>query len=268
VGEEIIAKTLKNRSKEYAGAGRENETSIRIWTIVHSILCLLFGFFFYWGKGTSLYPFLNLGFVFYGYLIFALLFSFQKKNVLTIQNIISTLRLFIGLMVFLWLNFQPYFSLWKFLLLVIAAVTDFIDGRVAQSRGITRFGARLDMELDAFFILILSFIGFIYGDFGSWLLWIGGMRYIYEFFLIFLPPITAPRGLPRIMKYSEKAICAFAVISLVSITAPFFPQTGKIFINRGALALLTVSFLLNFLIHLFQKKSQKGNNDIKRGTWH
>lgn len=252
MGEEIIAKTLKNRLKEYAGAVRKNETSIRIWTIVHSFLCLLFGFFFYWGKRVSFYPFLIFGFVFYGYLIFALLFSFQKKNVLTIQNIISTLRLFIGLMVFLWLNFQPYFSSWKFLLLVIAAVTDFIDGRVARSRGITPFGAQLDMELDAFFILILSFIGFIYGDFGPWLLWIGGMRYIYEFFLIFLPPIL---GLPRIVKYSEKVICAFAVISLISITAPFFPQTGKILINRGALVLLTVSFSLNFLIHLFQKKT-------------
>ncbi len=255
----------KNRENEPAGSERGNERPIRIWRIIHSSLCILFGILFYWGKRTPFFSFLNFSFIFYGYLIFVLLFTIQKRNVFTVQNIITTLRLFIGLMVFLWLHFQPSFSFWTFLALVIGGATDFIDGWIARLKRTTRFGAQLDMELDAFFILILSFIGFIYGDFGAWLLWIGFMRYIYEFFLIFLSPILE---LPLLVKYSEKSICAFAVISLISITAPFFPQAGKIIINRGALILLALSFLLNFLIHLFHKKSRSGNDRMMRDTLH
>jgi len=61
-------------------------------------------------------------------------------------------------------------------LTVVALVLDAVDGWVARRTGtITALGARFDMEVDAFLILVLA--GYVAGAVGWWVLTIGAARY-------------------------------------------------------------------------------------------
>src|ERR1700722_18722363 len=61
-------------------------------------------------------------------------------------------------------------------LAVIALILDAVDGQVARStRTATPLGSRLDGEVDAFLILLLSIV--VARDYGSWVLAIGAARY-------------------------------------------------------------------------------------------
>jgi phosphatidylglycerophosphate synthase len=60
----------------------------------------------------------------------------------------------------------------------VALALDAVDGRVARRTGtISPFGARFDMEVDAFLILVLSVQ--VAGELGPWVLAIGVMRYLF-----------------------------------------------------------------------------------------
>ena len=60
---------------------------------------------------------------------------------------------------------------------VVALVLDAVDGQVARRTGTaTPLGARLDGEVDAFLILLLSIA--VSRDYGSWVLVIGAARYV------------------------------------------------------------------------------------------
>src|SRR3984893_3138600 len=61
-------------------------------------------------------------------------------------------------------------------LAAVALALDAVDGQVARRTGTaTVLGARLDGEVDAFLILVLSI--FVSRDYGSWVLVIGAARY-------------------------------------------------------------------------------------------
>ncbi|GAA0211009.1 CDP-alcohol phosphatidyltransferase family protein [Saccharothrix mutabilis subsp. mutabilis] len=63
-------------------------------------------------------------------------------------------------------------------LAAVALVGDFVDGRVARRTGTaSALGARFDMEVDAFLILVLSVHAALV--FGPWALAIGAMRYLF-----------------------------------------------------------------------------------------
>lgn len=68
---------------------------------------------------------------------------------------------------------------WAFLGPVVAAlVLDGVDGQVARRRNCASpFGARFDMELDAWLILVLS--GYVALHLGAWVLVIGALRYVF-----------------------------------------------------------------------------------------
>ncbi|MBZ5740618.1 CDP-alcohol phosphatidyltransferase family protein [Nocardioides mangrovi] len=67
---------------------------------------------------------------------------------------------------------------WALALVVVALCLDWVDGRVARRTGTaTAFGARFDMETDAFLIAVLSW--YVAVDHGWWwVLLIGAMRYL------------------------------------------------------------------------------------------
>lgn len=65
-------------------------------------------------------------------------------------------------------------------LALTAIVLDGLDGWLARMvDGVTRFGARFDMEIDALLILVLSIIVVMADRAGAWVLAIGGMRYAF-----------------------------------------------------------------------------------------
>jgi phosphatidylglycerophosphate synthase len=135
-----------------------------------------------------------------------------------------------------------------FLLLAGVGLSDFFDGFVARRIGATSFGARLDMEVDAFFMYLLAYIAHFQSGLGSWILAIGSLRYIFVFLSYFLPGNAETQSAP--FKFFAKSVCALSVIALISVTAPFLPYAAKAWLNIVSLALLISSFLWEAALRL------------------
>jgi phosphatidylglycerophosphate synthase len=119
----------------------------------------------------------------------------------------------------------------------VALALDGVDGQVARRTGSTSaLGARFDMEIDAFLILVLSV--FIGGRFGWWTVAIGAFRYAFVAASWALPWLTAP--LPP--KFSRKVVAATQGVVLVVATANLLPHVVTLVAVIGALASLTWSF--------------------------
>lgn len=119
----------------------------------------------------------------------------------------------------------------------VALALDGVDGQVARRTGSSSaLGARFDMEIDAFLILVLSV--FIGGRFGWWTVAIGAFRYVFVAASWVLPGLTAP--LPP--KFSRKVVAALQGVVLVVATANLLPHPVALLAVAGALAALTWSF--------------------------
>jgi phosphatidylglycerophosphate synthase len=122
-------------------------------------------------------------------------------------------------------------------LTIVALMLDAVDGQVARRTGTaSALGARFDMEVDAFLLLVLS--AYIARPIGVWPLAIGAMRYAFVAAMWALPWMrgTLP---PR---YWRKVVAATQGVVLVSATADVLPQPLMIAALVTALALLTESF--------------------------
>ena len=114
----------------------------------------------------------------------------------------------------------------------VALALDWVDGRVARRTGTaSEVGARFDMEVDAFLILVLS----VHAAFalGPWVLLIGAMRYMFVAASWVAPWLRAP--LPP--SAARKAVAAAQGIALVVVAAWPHPLPAA-----GALAALVWSF--------------------------
>lgn len=119
----------------------------------------------------------------------------------------------------------------------VALALDGVDGQVARRTGTTsRLGARFDMEVDAFLILVLSI--FIGTSFGWWTIAIGAFRYVFVAASWALPWLTAP--LPP--RFSRKVVAAVQGVVLVVATAHVLPYPIALALVIGALVSLTWSF--------------------------
>ncbi|GAA3459457.1 CDP-alcohol phosphatidyltransferase family protein [Saccharothrix longispora] len=110
------------------------------------------------------------------------------------------------------------------LLVALAAVAlslDFVDGRVARRTGTaSELGARFDMEVDAFLILVLSL--HVALALGPWVLAIGVLRYAFVAASWGLTWLRAP--LPP--SYARKVVAAVQGIVLVVAASGLAPLTG------------------------------------------
>jgi phosphatidylglycerophosphate synthase len=131
---------------------------------------------------------------------------------------------------------HPRGSVWP--LVVIASVAlamDAIDGQVARRSGTASpFGARFDMEVDAFLILVLS--AFVATSLGWWVLAIGAMRYVF----VAAARIWLWLAAPLPVRMSSKAVAAAQGIVLT--LAIVLPHTIATILVVAALAALTWSF--------------------------
>jgi cardiolipin synthase len=74
-------------------------------------------------------------------------------RVWTVPNALSVLRL-LGVPVFLWLALGPRADGWAVVLLMIAGISDYLDGKIARRFGLTsRLGELLDPAADRMYIL-------------------------------------------------------------------------------------------------------------------
>jgi phosphatidylglycerophosphate synthase len=119
----------------------------------------------------------------------------------------------------------------------VALVLDAVDGWVARRTGtVTPLGARFDMEVDAFLILVLSI--YVAGFAGPWVLAIGAARYALGAAGLVLPWLRAPVP-PR---YWRKTVAAIQGIVLTVAAAELLPWRVADAALVVALALLAESF--------------------------
>ena len=121
----------------------------------------------------------------------------------------------------------------------VAIALDGIDGLVARrSRQETRFGARFDMELDAFLMLVLSVLVWRSGRLDAWALLIGALRYLFVAAGWIWPVLTA--DLPP--SFRRKTVCVVQGVALLVCLLPILPVEHAVRAAAGALALLVWSF--------------------------
>lgn len=118
-----------------------------------------------------------------------------------------------------------------------ALVLDAVDGQVARRSGTaSALGARFDMEVDAFLLLVLSVHVAVLV--GPWALAIGVMRYAFVAAGWWLPWMRS--ALP--VRYSGKMVAALQGIVLVTAATALLPHWLAVALVSAALALLTWSF--------------------------
>jgi phosphatidylglycerophosphate synthase len=119
----------------------------------------------------------------------------------------------------------------------VALALDNVDGRVARRTGtVTPFGARLDGEVDAFLILVLSVA--VARDYGAWVLAIGLARYLLLVAGWVVPWLAAP--LPP--RYWGKVVAVVQGVVLTVAVSGVLPRFAGMVAVGVALVLLAESF--------------------------
>lgn len=122
-------------------------------------------------------------------------------------------------------------------LVAVALALDGVDGFVARrTASVSELGARFDMEVDAFLLLVLSVYDMRFV--GGWVLAIGLMRYAFVAAAWALPFLGRP--LPH--RYWRKVVAATCGVVLAVIAARILPPPADVLAAAGALLLLIESF--------------------------
>ncbi len=122
-------------------------------------------------------------------------------------------------------------------LTVVALVLDGVDGRVARSSGtVSELGARFDLEVDAFLILVLSI--YVAPSVGWWVLLIGAARYTFVAARWLLPWMSG--AVPA--RYWCKVVAVVQGVVLTVAAADVLPHPVAVVALVAALALLAESF--------------------------
>ncbi len=145
--------------------------------------------------------------------------------------------------------------LWALAGLVAAALAlDGLDGFLARrERRESAFGARFDMEVDAFLILVLSCATPILGKAGWWVVLIGTMRYGFVAAQVVFPRLRG--DLPPSVR--RKAICVVQVGALCILLAPVIQPPVSMVIAGVALALLSYSFAVDVRYLLSRRSAER-----------
>ncbi|MFK7890674.1 MAG: CDP-alcohol phosphatidyltransferase family protein [Granulosicoccus sp.] len=151
------------------------------------------------------------------------------------------------------------YSMWfvcLFALFILAL--DGLDGYLARrSKTQTDFGARFDMETDAFLALIIALIVWQSGKLGAWILLLGIVRYV--FVLASLKLVSLQGELYPSLR--RKAICVVQISALCVLLCPWIHSELALVIGLIALVCLLGSFLRDILWLLRNNQSTGVNND-------
>lgn len=125
---------------------------------------------------------------------------------------------------------------------VTALVLDGVDGWLARRQGLASpYGARFDMELDAFLILLLSLLLYLTDKAGLWVLGLGLMRHLFILAGLVWPVLTRPLPPSR----RRQIICVIQVAVLAAAASPWIEPPLSGVATGAALALLLFSFAVD-----------------------
>lgn len=171
---------------------------------------------------------------------------FGLANTITLVRLLLTCLL-AGVAVELWVSGPGMAgSPWSaFALAAVALVLDGLDGMAARKFGVaSAFGARFDMEVDAFLILVLSVLALGLGKAGPWVLAIGIMRPAYVALGMIWPVLAGP--VPP--AWRRKAIAVVQGWTLAALLTPVVQPPMSELVAAAALALLVYSFGIDIVM--------------------
>lgn len=153
-----------------------------------------------------------------------------------VANGITTLRL--ALTLGLWL--LPLTAAWTLVVVAtLGAVLDAVDGPIARRSGrASAFGARFDMETDAFLILTLSILVWRLDKAGAWVIASGAFRYVFVAAAWIWPWLDGE--LPPSVR--RKVVCVVQIVALIVALAPIVPPWVSVPLAAAALVVLAWSF--------------------------
>jgi len=133
----------------------------------------------------------------------------------------------------------------------VALALDGVDGRVARMTGSeSPFGARLDMELDAVTVAVLSVLVWQLDKAGVWVLLSGALRYLYVAAGWVWPWLRAP----VFPSFARKVVCVVQVGALLVCLLPPVMAPWSTGIAAAALVALFGSFGRD-IVWLFQRRA-------------
>ena len=128
------------------------------------------------------------------------------------------------------------------LVALVALALDGVDGWAARRwQCASEFGARFDMEVDAFLMLVLCALLWVLDKAGMWVFAIGAMRYLFVLAMRPWPWLAAP--LPPSLR--RKTVCVWQVGSLLLCLLPGVRGSLALILLGTALASLVWSFALD-----------------------
>nr|WP_320142322.1 CDP-alcohol phosphatidyltransferase family protein [uncultured Cohaesibacter sp.] len=176
-------------------------------------------------------------------------------------NVVTTIRAVIVCLVAAAMLFARDLSvassaLWPIIgLITLALLLDGIDGYLARTLNLaSELGARFDMEVDAFLLLVLSIGVFLLDKAGPWVLAIGMMRYCFVIAQFFVPALKG-KLLPS---FRRKLICVIQGAILCLCLVPFIPPVWSGSLAFVALVLLSYSFSVDTIFLLLRAKGEPG----------
>src|SRR5215472_9435719 len=132
-----------------------------------------------------------------------------------------------------------------------ALLLDGTDGWAARRQGLaSAFGARFDMETDAFAIAVLAVTAVKAGAVPCWVLAIGAMRYLYVGAGWFFPLLRRPPPASAFADRRRKTIAVLQSLALLGSLAPATPSTWAAGTCAVALGLLIYSFSADVVTQL------------------
>jgi len=182
------------------------------WSLINSYINLA-GFILAWLSDLIFYW---IGGVILSFIIFAIrLPMFLPRYPLWIgyANWITLFRLVIILFSISYWDKLSDLVLFGFFGVVI--ILDGVDGYIARKfNQISKQGEYLDMEIDAVFVFLLSYMHFSHEKLHAWILIPGGLRYLYGILLAWIkePPIVKP---------GKRFRSTVAVMFFISLLLPF-----------------------------------------------
>ena len=133
----------------------------------------------------------------------------------------------------------------------IALLLDGADGWAARRQGLaSAFGARFDMETDAFAIAVLAVAVVKAATVPSWVLAIGAMRYLYLVAGCLFPVLRAPLPACAFADRRRKTIAVVQSLALIAALPPATPAGWAVAVAALALGLLVYSFAADVAMQL------------------
>ncbi len=123
-------------------------------------------------------------------------------------------------------------------------ILDGFDGRLARRSGMaSSFGARYDMETDAFLILVCSLLAWQLDKAGPWVVLSGLLRYLFIAAGWVFPWMKGALPLSR----RRQTVCVIQIAVMLAVLLPFVTSPLSDLLSAATLCLLCYSFLVDVL---------------------